>query len=287
MADTTHLQLPLLAAAQAQKHVTHNDALLRLDALVQLAVKDRDLTAPPASPSDGDRYIPASGSTGAWVDWDLNIAWYSDGVWTKLVPREGWRVWVDDEDMLLIWDGASWQAGGDVAGPASSVNSRPALFDGTTGKLLKQHSAVLGTAAAANIGTSGDTVPKLDVENTWSARQTIRRLYSHALTVADDAAATIDFSAFGYSVGLILFAINTNSGLITSVPAGLFRARAGAAPSIENVSLNLTNVVLTTGALTGTSGTDGKVTISVHTDNKLYIENRSAASRVFTILVVD
>lgn len=109
MADTTHLQLPLLAAAQAQRHVTHNEALLRLDALVQLAVIDRDLTAPPAIPSDGDRYIPASGATGAWADWDWNIAWFVDGVWTKLVPREGWRVWIEDEDVLLVWDGAAWR----------------------------------------------------------------------------------------------------------------------------------------------------------------------------------
>lgn len=108
MADTTHLILPLLAAAQAQKHVTHNDALLRLDALVHLSVIDRDLTDPPGAPTDGDRYIPASGASGAWDAWDLNIAWYVDGIWTKLTPREGWRVWVEDEDVLLDFDGADW-----------------------------------------------------------------------------------------------------------------------------------------------------------------------------------
>ena len=108
MADTTHLQMPLLAAAQAQKHVTHNDALLRLDAVVQLSVKDRDLTSPPGSPSDGDRYIPASGASGDWQDWDLNIAWYVDGVWTKLVPRGGWIAYVEDEGLVLIHDGTNW-----------------------------------------------------------------------------------------------------------------------------------------------------------------------------------
>ena len=108
MADSPHLALPLLAAAQAQKHVTHNDAVQRLDALVQLAVKDRDLISPPGSPSDGDRYIPASGATGDWEDWDLNIAWYVDGVWTKLVPRGGWIVYVEDEGLVLIHDGANW-----------------------------------------------------------------------------------------------------------------------------------------------------------------------------------
>ena len=108
MANSTHLELPLLAAAQAQKHVTHNEALLRLDAIVQLGIKDRHLTSPPGSPADGDRYIPASGATGDWEDWDLNIAWYVDGVWTKLVPRRGWIVYVEDEGLVLIHNGLNW-----------------------------------------------------------------------------------------------------------------------------------------------------------------------------------
>ena len=58
MSDTTtKLLLPYILAAQAQKHVTHNEALRMLDGLVQLSVLDRNLTAPPASPADGDRYI--------------------------------------------------------------------------------------------------------------------------------------------------------------------------------------------------------------------------------------
>jgi hypothetical protein len=74
MSNTTHLQLPYLLASQAQKHVTHNEALRLLDGLVQLAVIDRDLTAPPGSPADGDRYIVASGATGEWSGWNGSIA---------------------------------------------------------------------------------------------------------------------------------------------------------------------------------------------------------------------
>ena len=48
---TTHLLLPYILAAQAQKHVTHNEALRILDGLVQLSVLDRDLAAPPGSPA--------------------------------------------------------------------------------------------------------------------------------------------------------------------------------------------------------------------------------------------
>ena len=57
MVDTANLALPLLAAAQSQKHVTHNEALLRLDALIQIAVLAMSQNTPPATPNAGDRYV--------------------------------------------------------------------------------------------------------------------------------------------------------------------------------------------------------------------------------------
>ncbi len=84
MSDTTtHLGLPYLLAAQAQKHVTHNEALRLLDAMVQLSVLDRTRTTPPASPADGNRHLVASGATGLWAGWDLNIAFWVDGAWIR------------------------------------------------------------------------------------------------------------------------------------------------------------------------------------------------------------
>ena len=106
--DTTHLQLPYLAAAQAQKHVTHNEALRLLDALVQLSVLDRTRTAPPASPADGDRHIVATGATGLWAGWDDSVAAWIDGAWMRLLPRPGWCAWVEDEAALVIRTGTDW-----------------------------------------------------------------------------------------------------------------------------------------------------------------------------------
>ena len=48
--ETPRAGLPFLAAAQAQKHVTHNDALTELDALIAARFLDRDLTSPPSTP---------------------------------------------------------------------------------------------------------------------------------------------------------------------------------------------------------------------------------------------
>ena len=124
---TTHLLLPYILAAQAQKHVTHNEALRLLDGLVQLSVLDRDLTAPPGSPADGDRYIVGSGATGDWAGWDLNVALWTDGAWMRLPSRTGWRAWVEDEGLLLVYDGAGW-----VGTTPSELQNMALLGVGTT-----------------------------------------------------------------------------------------------------------------------------------------------------------
>ena len=108
MADSTNLLLPYMAASQAQKHVTHNEALRLLDGVVQMAVLDRNLTAPPGSPADGARYIVASGGTGAWAGWDGSVAMWSDGTWYRLLPRAGWLCWVADESFMVVWTGSAW-----------------------------------------------------------------------------------------------------------------------------------------------------------------------------------
>ena len=105
---TPNLALPLLAAAQAQKHVTVNEALARLDGLVQLTVIDRDLASPPASPTEGECYIVAAGATGTWAGWGGDVVLFSGGAWLRLAPQEGWRVWIKDEGALVVRMGGAW-----------------------------------------------------------------------------------------------------------------------------------------------------------------------------------
>jgi hypothetical protein len=152
---TTHLLLPYILAAQAQKHVTHNEALRLLDGLVQLSVLDRDLTAPPGSPTDGDRYIVGSGATAAWAGWDLNVALWTDGAWLRLPPRTGWRAWVEDEGLLLVYDGSVW-----VGTTPGELQNMALLGIGTTADAANPFSAKLNaalwTAKTAGEGGTGD-----------------------------------------------------------------------------------------------------------------------------------
>lgn len=147
MDETPNLALPYIMPAQAQKHVTHNEAIRSLDAMVQLSVKNRDLTAPPGSPAHGDRHIPASGSTGEWMAKDGQIAAYQDNAWLFHQPREGWRCWVADENILLVHDGSAWNNLLSGAGGLSFELNRSS-FDATTRIELREEELTLSGASA-------------------------------------------------------------------------------------------------------------------------------------------
>lgn len=106
MADTPKIDMPEITVGQSQKEVTHNTALRVLDALLQCNVKDRDLTAPPGSPSDGDTYIVGTGATGAWAGHDRQVAYYASSAWTFHAPAEGWLAYVQDENTFLVYTGS-------------------------------------------------------------------------------------------------------------------------------------------------------------------------------------
>ena len=108
MDQSVNLKLPYVMPYEVQKHLSHNEAIARLDALVQLAVLDRDLATPPGSPAEGSRYLVAAAATGAWSGWTGSIAHYVNGAWERAEPRIGWLAYVVDESALLSWNGSAW-----------------------------------------------------------------------------------------------------------------------------------------------------------------------------------
>jgi hypothetical protein len=105
---STNLELPYIMPSQAQKHVTHNEAVGMLDALVQLAVVSRNLAAPPAAPADGGRYIVAPLASGAWSGHSGEVAHRLDGAWTFYPPKTGFLCHVAEEDRFVFWNGSEW-----------------------------------------------------------------------------------------------------------------------------------------------------------------------------------
>ncbi len=80
------LSLPYIQPAQAQKHVTHNEAIRTLDVIVQPTVTEVGRTDPPQDPAQGARYVVGPGGTGDWARLDGSIAVWEDSGWTVVVP---------------------------------------------------------------------------------------------------------------------------------------------------------------------------------------------------------
>ena len=157
MTDTTpRAGAPLLAAAQAQKHVTHNEALYQLDALLCARFLDRDLSAPPSSPADGDTYLVKATATAAWAGQDGKIAYCADGGWRFYAPFAGLVAYVADETALVVFDGAAWTDYGSLI----SVQNIPHVGVNTTAdsinKLSVQSEAALFSGLPVSDGGSGD-----------------------------------------------------------------------------------------------------------------------------------
>lgn len=116
--ETNRLQMSLLQPAQAQKHVTVNEALMRLDGMVNLVLQSVSTAAPPLAVLDGQCWGVPAAPSGAWVGQAGRIAIGSNGGWVFLPPARGMRGFVADRGVEATHDGTAWIVG------ALSVGSR-------------------------------------------------------------------------------------------------------------------------------------------------------------------
>ena len=108
MQETHNLHLPFIIPSQAQKHVTHNEAISAIDTLLQLAVVSRTNTLPPGDPAPGDRYIVPVDATGEWSGKAGMVAAWQEAAWTFHAPKAGWLAYCIEEDRMLVHDGSHW-----------------------------------------------------------------------------------------------------------------------------------------------------------------------------------
>ena len=107
MSQTGRLGLPYILASQAQKEVTHNDGLNRLDAFVTPIVADI-LDAPPGSPAVGDLYIVGTSPTGDFAGHENELAQYLTGGWAFYSPFKWMDAVVESLDSRVTYNGSAW-----------------------------------------------------------------------------------------------------------------------------------------------------------------------------------
>lgn len=164
MTDTSPiLAMPYIQPPQAQKHVTHNEALSLLDVIVQQAVLSADQNIPPATVVEGDRYLVAANGQGDWAGQDGKIAAFVDGSWQFTTPLAGWVAQVLDSGGEVRFDGVGWVD--------KALNNLPGLgigasFDSynrlsvSSDAVLLNHSGA-GHQLKINKATQGDTASLL------------------------------------------------------------------------------------------------------------------------------
>lgn len=144
MARTAQLRLPLVLPAQAQKHVTVNEALARLDALAQLRVLSRTVETPPVDVADGSSFIVPAGATDDWQGRDGDLAIRSNGGWVFVRPKDGWRAWDASSARNVSFDGTGW------VDDASTISSNGAA---TLQRILEiEHVVTPGSSNQTQIG---------------------------------------------------------------------------------------------------------------------------------------
>jgi hypothetical protein len=97
--------------------------------------------------------------------------------------------------------------------------------------------------------------------------------------LADDSVFVFDFEQ--ELVGQMILSSNSDF-----IGRGIFAFRASAtSPFLVNIT-KVNTLNLSTGALTGTTGADSAVNVSVDVNGKFYIENRTGATRRFVLSVL-
>ena len=230
MDQTPRLALPFIMPGQAQKHITHNEALQALDALVQPAVESRTLTAPPGTPLAGETYLVPTSATGAWAGHADEIASFQSGAWLFLDPAPGWQLYCKADQTMLVFDAGAWQ-------PLASLGSGMLRLGvntsaDSTNRLAVAAPASLFTHAGAghqlklNKAAAGDTASLLYQTN-WSGRAEMGLAGSDnwQLKVSPDGASWINALTVNAGTGAMTLAATLRPATDNAVTLGAAGAR--------------------------------------------------------------
>jgi hypothetical protein len=220
MTTTPHLNLPMMLASQADKHVVFNEAMIQLDALIHVHWLDI-LDAPPANPEQGDGFLVGTTPTGTFVGKAGYLAtWRGDG-WDFARPQKGWLGWSAVEGALFVYSGTAWSG---VTRPNTlGINTTANDID-----RLSVRSASVIFCAETGAGASGDVHMKLNKEGlnnsacisfqaSWQDRFDIGLINGDDLSIRFSAADSTwnDAVKISYSSGKIGIGIEPGTASLT------------------------------------------------------------------------
>lgn len=169
MSNSPRIGLPYLDAAQAQKHVTMNEALARLDMAAAGTAETIDLATPPASPAEGDAHVVPAGATDAWAGEDGNVAVFLNGGWDFITPWAGWRLWIAAASGLAVFDGVAWRLVSQPTAPGGAFTLlRQAEIDHVIGAGTTSETAAFIPDKAIVLGVTARVIQEITGVPSWS-----------------------------------------------------------------------------------------------------------------------
>lgn len=169
MSNSPRIGLPYLDAAQAQKHVTVNEALARLDVAAGGRVETMVLAVPPVSSAEGDAHIVPTGAGDAWAGMDGNLAIFLNGGWDFVTPWAGWQLWVAAESGYAAFDGTCWNL---VSQPAGSGGALTLMRQAETDHIITSGSTSETTPfipdKAVVLGVTARVIAEIGGPASWS-----------------------------------------------------------------------------------------------------------------------
>lgn len=120
--ETTRHKLPFLAVAQAQKEITYNEALVRVDALLHPVLQDELPIPPTVTDADtGKCWLIGAVPSGEWAGKAGQIAIWIGGGWRFCAPVEGMRVRMISQATDRVRSGGAWITTPQIPNPASGA----------------------------------------------------------------------------------------------------------------------------------------------------------------------
>jgi hypothetical protein len=205
----------------------------------QAPVLDRDLSAPPVSPSAGDRYVVKATGSGAWSGHDNDIAEYGGASWTFTDPVDGMSVYVADETVSVIWNGTAWVT-------SSAGGNLDNIADGSTYlRLAGVNASHLATASSYAADSVGKVAIAADVAGDGMAQAAGGELD----VKVDTTTITINGSnqLAVITSGLTNLSVGVSAGIIPA--SGIVNAHIAASAAIAGSKLQELSVGVNAGVI--------------------------------------
>lgn len=150
--STDRFALPFIQPGQAQKEMSHNEALARIDLCMQAAVVALGEDTSPPDPQPGQAWIVGDAPTGEWAGREGQIAGWTASGWRYVAPIAGMTVWLNEQRSFARFDAGEWREG--------EVRGKQLVIEGDQ---------VVGTRRAAIANPDGGTVVDTEVRDAVQA----------------------------------------------------------------------------------------------------------------------